>query len=283
MAQLLSDEQVCQFHEKGYLFPIDLLSCDEVATARAKLEAFEKNNGGPINGAARSKTHLLFKWIDDMMRDERILDIVAQLIGENILCWNTLFWIKEAGSKSFVSWHQDARYWGLSTNQLVTVWIALSPASESAGCMRVMPESHKTSLLDHHDEYHEDNLLTRGQKISGSIDESKAVSMPLTPGQISLHNVRLAHASGPNTTDERRIGMSFHYMPTDTRQQLVEWDSAALVRGRDDFNYFTHTPIPEADWPNGGADDEAANFHQRASDVVREIVFKDAEARRDTL
>ena len=32
----------------------------------------------------------LFKWIDDVMREKTILDAVEDLIGPDILCWNTL-------------------------------------------------------------------------------------------------------------------------------------------------------------------------------------------------
>ena len=278
MALALNDQQVTQFHDAGFVSPFNVLSAEEVAKYRTLLEDFERQQGGPVSGAERSKCHLLFKWVDDLMRDDRLVDLVEDLIGGNILCWNSLFWIKEAGSRSFVSWHQDARYWGLTTKQLVTVWVALSPASVEAGCMRVLPGSHRGELLAHRDEYHEDNLLTRGQRVEAIVDENLAVPMPLEPGQVSLHNVCLAHASGPNTTDDRRIGLSFHYMPTDSRQTVVPWDSAALVSGRDEFQNFTHTPRPTEDFELS-----AVEFHRKASDVVREVVFKDAASTRGTL
>ena len=68
--------------------------------------------------------------------------------------------------------------------------------------------------MRHKDEHKPDNLLTRGQEIAVQVDEAKTVAMPLSPGEISLHNVRLAHASGPNRSTDRRIGLSLHYMPT---------------------------------------------------------------------
>ena len=103
-----------------------------------------------------------------------MLDPIEQIIGPNILCWNTIFWIKEAGSKSFVSRHQDTRYWGLSSDEVLTAWIALSPASADSGCMRVMPGTHKGEVLPHDDRYDEDNLLTRGQEITHGVDDDKS-------------------------------------------------------------------------------------------------------------
>ena len=272
MAKLLDRTAVEQYREEGYYFPIDVLDADEVAANRARLEAFEAQQGQPVHGPQRSKSHLLFKWVDDLMRHSRILDAVEDLIGPDILCWNTIFWIKEAKSPSFVSWHQDVRYWGLDTSELVTAWVALSPATEESGCMRVLPGSHCEEVLPHRDEYHDDNLLTRGQEIAVDVDESKTVSMALAPGQASLHNVGLAHASGPNRTDDRRIGISMHYISTRTRQTAGEWDSAALVRGEDRYGHFQIAPVPERDF-----DPDALAFHERASGALRDILFRDAE------
>ena len=271
MPKVLNNPAVDQYRKDGYYFPVKILDPQQVAANRRLLETFEAAQGKSLEGAQRNKSHLLFKWVDDLMRHPKILDAVEDLIGGDLLCWNTIFWIKEAGSQSFVSWHQDLRYWGLDTNDLVTVWLALSPATLESGCMQVLPGSHTGDLLPHKDGYAPDNLLTRGQEIEVEVDENQSVAMPLQAGEISLHNVRLAHASGPNRTTDRRIGLSLHYMPPATQQQIGAWDSAALVRGQDRFGHFEHTPRPTQD-----LDPAAVAFHQKATDAVREILFKDA-------
>ena len=278
MADVLSEAAVAQYRRDGYFYPLAVLEESEVAASRARLEAFEAGQGHPLEGAQRNKSHLLFKWVDDLMRDPRIVDAAADLIGPDILCWNTLFWIKEAGSDSFVSWHQDANYWGLDTTDLVTAWLALSPATPGSGCMRVLPGSHGEAPLPHRDEYHEDNMLTRGQEIAVAVDEAAAVAMPLAPGEVSFHNVRMAHASGPNRGGDRRIGLSLHYMPTRTRQVVGDWDSAALVRGEDRYGHFAIAPRPRHD-----LDPETTAFHEKATGAVREILFTDADRLRPTL
>ena len=278
MLKALQEDAVEQYKREGYYFPLTVLDDEQVAANRKLLEDFEIRQGEPIGGALRSKSHLLFTWVDDLMRHPKILDAVEDLIGADILCWNTFFWVKEAGSRSFVSWHQDLRYWGLDTNDLVSVWLALSPATLESGCMRVLPGSHQGDLLPHKDEYRENNLLTRGQEISVRVDEAKVVAMPLEPGEISLHNVRLAHASGPNRCSDRRIGLSMHYMPTRTKQVVGEWDSAALVRGEDRYGHFARTPRPSKDF-----DPDAVAFHEKATQAVRELLFKDAAKVRPTL
>lgn len=272
MRKTLAAAALSQYQVEGYYCPIDVLTAAEAADCRTHLEAIELAQGHPIVGPERSKSHLLYKWIDDLIRHPRILDAVEDIIGPDILCWNTVWWIKEPMSDAFVSWHQDRLYIGLDTDDFVTAWLALSPATIESGCMRILPGSHKNEILPHRDEFKEHNMLSRGQEIAVPVEESKAVSMELAPGQISLHNVRLAHASAPNHSRDRRIGLSMHYIPTSTRQVAMDWDSATLVRGEDRYNHFTLTPRPSRD-----LEEEAVRFHERATDTFRAIVFKDAE------
>lgn len=133
-------------------------------------------------------------------------------------------------------------------------------------------------MMPHQDEYAADNLLTRGQEISVEVDEAKTVAMPLQPGEASLHNGCLAHASAPNNSADRRIGLSFHYMPTNTKQVVGDWDSAALVRGEDWYGNFAPTPIAEKDF-----DPAAVEFHKKAADAVRDVLFHGAKTVRKSL
>lgn len=268
---VLKSSETEQFERDGFISPISVLSKEEAGDFRRQLESVETRQGGALFPEQRSKSYLLFKWLNDLVQDPRILDPISQLIGPDILLWNTLFWIKEAGSKSFVSWHQDTKYWGLSSDQVVTAWIALSDAGIEEGCMRVMPGTHRGETLLHEDRYHNDNMLTRGQEISLEDRETEAVYMPLKVGEMSIHNYRLAHASGPNTAADRRIGISMHFMPPDTRQIVGNWDCAMLVRGKDPYGNFELTPAPAYDF-----DPVAVAFHEKASKAVNEILYKGA-------
>jgi chlorinating enzyme len=247
------------------------MPASEALALRRQLEAVEARQGGKLEPAQRSRAFLLFKWLDDLIRDPRVLDPVEQLIGPDILCWSTIFWIKDAGSKSFVGWHQDNTYWGLSSRNVVTAWFAISDASVDAGCMKVMPGTHRGETLRHEDTYHQDNMLTRGQVIPG-MDESRAVTMPLRAGEMSLHNYCLAHGSGPNVSADRRIGVSMHFMPPATKQVVGAWDCAALVRGEDRFGNFALAPKPERDF-----DPEAVAFHAQAAKAMRDVLYAGAE------
>ncbi|MDG2278443.1 MAG: phytanoyl-CoA dioxygenase family protein [Pseudomonadales bacterium] len=275
--QQFSADDLAHFEQHGYMSPVPIISESEAQIYRAQLEAYEQQLGHPVQGPMRTKPHLLFKWVDNLMRNQTILDCVEDLVGPDILCWNSWFWIKEANSSNYVSWHQDSQYWGLDTDRLVTAWLALSPASLDSGCMKVIPSSHRGEPMRHVDLYHDDNLLTRGQEIV-DVDDADSIAMPLKTGEMSFHNIGIAHASGPNTTSDRRIGLSFHYMPAGAQQLNISWDTAALVRGEDHFGNFEHSPVPVGDF-----DPTTVAFHEKATDAIRELLFKGAQKIRPTI
>jgi non-heme Fe2+,alpha-ketoglutarate-dependent halogenase len=243
MPRLLSPIEVERFRSEGYLSPIRVMSEDEAADTRARLEEFERRTGGPLRGDLRHKSHLLFPWLADLVRNAKILDAVEDLYGPHLLCWTSNFFIKEARNPAFVSWHQDSTYWGLSEPDVVTAWIALTPSTEENGAMQVIPGTHKLDQIPHRDTFHQHNLLTRGQEIEVEVDPAQAVTLTLRPGEMSLHHVRLVHGSPANPSADRRIGFAIRYMPTRVRQTAGE-DSATLVRGEDRFHNFELEPRP---------------------------------------
>ena len=246
MTKLLTEDAVARYRRDGYHFPIDVLSEAETRALRAKLEAHEHSVGGPISGDRRHKPHLYLTFLSDLIHHPRILDAVEDVLGPNLLVWSTSFFIKEPDNAGFVSWHQDATYWGLSSPDVMTVWVAFTPANLLNGCMMFMPGSHEQQL-EHVDTFDKNNLLSRGQEIAVKVDESKGVPVVLKPGQASLHHVLLAHGSAPNKSSDRRIGFAIRYIPTHVKQAVGTRDSATLVRGVDTFHHFEHEPRPTAD------------------------------------
>ena len=246
MPKILSEAQVEAYNRDGYVFPIRVMPESEARELRATLEAYERETGGPLRGDLRHKTHLLFTWLADLVRRKEIIDAVEDIYGANILCWSTNFFIKEARNPSFVSWHQDATYWGLSSPDVITAWVALTEATAENGAMDMIPGTHTLDQIPHRDTFAKNNLLTRGQEVMVDVDGSKGVKVLLKPGEMSLHHVRIIHGSAPNHSADRRIGFAIRYIPTRVRQ-LHGNDSATLVRGVDTFNTFEHEPRPERD------------------------------------
>ena len=186
MPKVLTQAQIDQFREQGFVSPIRVMSDAEALGNRNRLERFERETGGPLGGNLRHKAHLLFTWLADLVRHPRILDAVEDLYGPDLLCWTTNFFIKEKSNPAFVSWHQDSTYWGLSQPDVVTAWVAFTRANAGNGAMEVIPGSHKLDQIPHRDTFAKHNLLTRGQEIAVEVDHSKTVRLDLEPGEIIL-------------------------------------------------------------------------------------------------
>jgi hypothetical protein len=115
----LSPAAVSHYNDHGYYAPIRVLSPAKANEIRLKLEAHEQIHG-PLKGPMRHKSHLLFTWLDELIRHPAILDAVEGVIGCNILCWSSSFFFKEPHDPGFVSWHQDSTYWGLDPADIIT-------------------------------------------------------------------------------------------------------------------------------------------------------------------
>jgi non-heme Fe2+,alpha-ketoglutarate-dependent halogenase len=272
MSGVLNDDQVARYRRDGYLCPIPVIDAADAHRYRVALETAEAANGGSLPGPFRHKPHLVYAWAQDLIRLPLVLDAVEDLIGPDILCWESVFFIKEPHTAQFISWHQDITYWGLDAEgDVVTAWIALSPSNPLSGCMRVVPGTHRREVVQHRDTFDEKNLLSRGQEIAVDVDEADAVDLTLEPGEMSLHHVKIFHGSHANDGDDRRIGFAVRYLPPAVGRHAGA-DSATLVRGSDRVGGFELEPAPAADLA-----DDALAYHAQVRERRMGILMRGAE------
>jgi len=257
-----------RYHRDGFYFPVPVLTPGEALALRRRLEAVEAEHGGRLTGEIRHKPHLLFTWLADLVRHPAILDAVEDVLGPNLLVWSTSFFIKEAHDPAYVSWHQDATYWGLSSPDVLTAWVAFTEATVENGAMRMVPGSHREQL-EHRDTFAPHNLLSRGQEIAVAVDDSRGVDVLLRPGEMSLHHVRMVHGSLANRSGDRRVGFAIRYVATHVRQVAGERDSAMLVRGADDHHHFAPEHAPASDLSPEARAHHAAVVAQSAKILYR--------------
>ncbi len=252
MYDLDIDNIAVTYKKNGFVSPVRLISEQNAEHHRGLLEEAEAFIG---NMHYRSKIHTVHTSPLRLATLSCVLDIVEQMIGPNILLYNVTYIIKEPKSQTHVSWHQDLTYWGLSHDDQVSMWLALSPATLESGCMRMIPGSHLGGRMEHETTEDSDNVLLQGQTVSG-INESNAHFCPLAPGEATFHHGWTLHASMPNRSADRRIGLNVQYLATHVRQTKHDLDTAMLVRGQDDYGHF------ESDKPATSDLDPAAIAHQ---------------------
>ncbi len=247
---MLSQKQVEQYRCDGYLFPFPALSAAELAESNAGLARFESWLGKPVNQGDfrwRSASYVILPWVGALARHPRILDVVEDLIGPDILVYTATWFIKEAQSPAFAAWHQDATYFGLNPHEHVTAWVALSEAGAEAGCMEVVSSQGRPNQMHHAALRLENSINGAGQAIVERFEESGAAMMELPAGSFSLHHTLCRHRSAPNRARHRRVGIGISYIPAQCRLTGTVRMCARLVRGRDSAGNFDLIPPPEGE------------------------------------
>ena len=237
---------IASYERDGFLSPLDVLSADEVAEYREHFEAHLPRLKGRFGARYKHKTHLMLEWVDRLVHHPKVLGPVTQILGEDVLCWTSNFFLKEPGDGAYVSWHQDSQYWNLDPPEVLTAWIALAPSTQDSGCLRVIPGSHEGEEFSHRDTFDKANQLTRGQAIEG-LDEASAVNIELLAGQMSLHHIKIVHGSERNISSEPRVGLAIRYASTRV-QALGRRESALLVCGEDSHRMFAPEERPQGNF-----------------------------------
>jgi ectoine hydroxylase-related dioxygenase (phytanoyl-CoA dioxygenase family) len=244
VAGVLSRRQRESYERDGVLFPVRVLSDEEVAASRAALEALA---AGPGEGPRRrfDALHRFVGWAYRLATHEAVLGAVEDLLGPDLLVDGTLVFYKPPRDAAFVPWHQDSVYSGWHLTPSTSAWIALSASHPANGCMRVLPGSHRQGLVEHANEPAARNLLRRGERVAAAVDESRAVDVTLRPGEMSLHHSTIIHGSNPNASDEPRVGFIVRFVTSrtpDPGRPLLR------VRGEGDCRHLTLAdPPPAAD------------------------------------
>jgi non-heme Fe2+,alpha-ketoglutarate-dependent halogenase len=244
---MLSPDQIEAYHRDGYSFPHAALSAAGLAACRDGLARYEAWLGKPVNHGDwrwRSAAYAFLPWLDGLIRHERILDAVEGLIGSDILVFTTTFFIKEAHSPTFAAWHQDATYFGIEPYEHITAWVALSDATEEAGCMEVAPARGQPRQLRHAALGLKDSINGGGQAIVEEFDQRDTVMMAVPAGNFSLHHTLCRHRSAPNRSDHRRVGIGISYIPAHCRITSDVRMLVPLVRGANTGGHFDILPPP---------------------------------------
>ena len=272
IAPQISQDLGDQFFAEGYLCPVDIFSPEEAQAYRAELEALEQRLSGIKTGNKNQLNypHLLFRFANAICHNAQLLDVVESILGPDILVWGSTFFIKEPRTDSFVSWHQDMKYWGLSdTDGQVSAWIALNNVNQANGCMQFLPKTHLGDMVNHKDTFSDDNFLTRGQEADITFNDDEIVHIELTAGQASFHHGKLLHASPPNQSDDRRIGYAIQFIAPHVQQHVASKDFAMLVRGEDRYGHFELLDPPDDDLSAS-----AIAAHHRVLTVQNEAMYE---------
>jgi hypothetical protein len=160
----LSEEQLQQFREDGFLSNVPMLDAPQLDVLRNEVrELSESGHAGQeywyeyhSNESTDPDTvlfHALGAWrlrpgLHDILWNPRFVMAAAQLLGGPVRFWHDQLFCKPAGHGGVVAWHQDYSYWTRTKPiQHLTCWIGLDDSTRENGCVLYVPGSHRWDLL----------------------------------------------------------------------------------------------------------------------------------------
>ncbi len=244
--QVLTRAQLGQFNRDGFLKGLRVFGPAEAdATRRYFDDLLAQTLAAGGDSYSISTAHLKHGKVYDLLTDARLVAIVRDLLGDNVIAWGSHFFCKMPGDGKAVAWHQDASYWPLSPSKAVTVWLAIDDADRGNACMRFLAGSHHYGHLTYRpSETAEHNVLD--QTVEDAERYGTPVDVALQAGEISIHSDLLLHGSEANCSTRRRCGLTLRYCAADVRAGMGWNAKGVIVSGRDPSGHWAHPLRPTA-------------------------------------
>jgi len=224
----LSDSEVAQFREDGYLVVREVFSEEEMVRlrswydqvadlARRDLPDLYRQAPGPdvhihvqapegVSGGEAVRYLRKVQWpsmlhtgFESIRNDARWPALLEPLIGTSLKQFINQFNFKMPGGEIEFPWHQDVRPTPAFEDQVrnyVQTIIAVDPANEENGCLYVVPGSHLKGDL-------RAQRYARGE-IESLVDVGSSVACEAEAGDVILFTSYTVHGSKPNRTDRPR-------------------------------------------------------------------------------
>jgi non-haem Fe2+, alpha-ketoglutarate-dependent halogenase len=242
--QALTHEQIARFNRNGFLKGLRIFSEQEAEVNRRYFDGLLAGvlaAGG--DSYSISTAHLKYGKVYDLLTHPRLVALVKDLLGDDVIAWGSHFFCKMPGDGKAVAWHQDASYWPLSPSKTVTVWLAIDDADRTNACMRFLAGSQRFGHLTYRpSDPAEHNVLN--QTIDNAEQYGDPVDVELKAGEISLHNDLLLHGSEANTSSRRRCGLTLRYCAADVRAGLGWNAKGVIVSGSDPSGHWANPARP---------------------------------------
>jgi ectoine hydroxylase-related dioxygenase (phytanoyl-CoA dioxygenase family) len=242
------------YREQGYLKFGRIFSASEMDALRARVDDMIAALPAGKRPEEMDVPHFQDPWLFRYLAHPRVLDIIEDFIGPNIILWSSHFIAKPKGDGRAVPWHTDGAYWTdrLTPMDVITLWLAVDESTKENGCMRVIPGSHRGSHsgMAAYEPVDRSTNVFHARIKPELIRESEAVDLELAVGECHFHDAWTIHGSNPNNSSKRRTGYTMRYMPANVVLKREGWNSdhrIYLLRGEDQTGGKNeYAPVPNA-------------------------------------
>lgn len=269
----LTQAQLAQYHEDGYVIVRGLFDLEEVSLVRAvceqdpnlanSLRTVVNQDGKPWQAAVWNG--LNDSLVSVMTRLTRIVDAAELILGETCYHWHSKIVQKSPYDSAIVDWHQGYTYWygdGCLFPNLVTCTVAITENTKAHGCLQVIKKSHLMGRIE---------PVLRGngdvcdpQRMEKIIEKLEVVDCEMASGDAVFFHANTIHGSLGNQTGDTRILMHCHYNAISN--QPVEEE------GRKSHPYIPLEKLPDSALKNGlyrsGFEEQTGDWNWYTSDVV---------------
>jgi ectoine hydroxylase len=212
----ITEQQVQQYHEDGYLLVRGLLSPAEIdllgRTARED-RVLDQHSFGKADGEGGTVRLSLWNHPGDTIygmvaRSESVVGAAEKLLGGEVYHYHSKMIMKDAKVGGAWAWHQDYGYWyqnGVLFPWLTSASIAVDRATRENGCLQVIKGSHHLGRIEH--------VLTGEQagadqeRVNEVLKRLELVYVEMEPGDALYFHANLLHRSDQNHSDQPRWSM----------------------------------------------------------------------------
>jgi hypothetical protein len=224
LGQVLSDEEVAALAQRA-----DDLALGAVTNPNVQMQL---DTGGSYERLPQAVANfeqgtIHYRKIQGLEFD----DLYARLIGKPVFreacarvygphaavsIFRAMVMNKPAGQGTYLPWHQDGGdVWKLDRDPLITIWVALDPATRANGCMECISGSHRLGILTPF------GSTVDGEHVALHCRPEQVHPLEVPAGNAVLIHNWLIHRSGVNPSSVPRRAFTMCCMDARTRNVLT--------------------------------------------------------------
>jgi phytanoyl-CoA hydroxylase len=233
----LTEAEIQQYWQDGFLVFDDIISMEEVEELRAACEkpqilalrSQQDYETKTVHALGITSLHPIFL---HLANHPSIVEKIKALLGPDIQLQHSKLATKPPSRGVGVfPWHQDYAFYPHTNTDLLSVMVMLDDATPETGCMSMTKGSHKLGILNHEVNGSFVAACQESQYWTDSAYEVVAIT-PRTGG-ISIHHALTLHGSEANQSGKPRRGLVFSYRSDDSQQlaDAIFDDTGLLICG----------------------------------------------------
>ena len=255
----VTKDDVARFREDGAICVRNVFDREWCERMNGAVERLLLNPGNRAREATKAgdpgRFHMnVFMWrwdpdFRDFALHSPLPELAAGLMEQDrvSLFYDQAF-IKEPGTREVTQWHQDLPYWPALGNDIVSLWVALTPVTVAGSGVEHVAGSHRwgkfyQAITPDKDAKFTNAALEPCPDFSELKDDPKYrfISWDCDAGDVICHHPLTVHGAGANPLTSRRSAISIRYAGRDAR-----WDPRPNVmkcEGDPDARLKTGDPL----------------------------------------